>query len=186
VGLHAVHWGTTPGPASTGVEPQCPACSPTFWNRSQPQQLSSLLCYYYVGMHSVYTRHWYCHSRLTLTGVWLTGVCAPLTRFDLADWLSTRANMQLSNEPGQSQFMLDLDFKVGGLGEGGEGRTQGRGVWGGGGGGGTERGNRDDNGGRRQRGRKQGQFGGGGAREEAWGTRGNKQAAGGRWTVVCS
>jgi hypothetical protein len=33
-------------------------------------------------------------------------------RYDLTDYLSTRANMQLSNEPGQSQFMLDIDLKV--------------------------------------------------------------------------
>jgi len=32
-------------------------------------------------------------------------------KYDLTDYLSTRANMQLSNEPGQSQFMLDVDVK---------------------------------------------------------------------------
>lgn len=32
-------------------------------------------------------------------------------RYDFADWLSSRVNMQLSNEAGQSQVMTDIDVK---------------------------------------------------------------------------
>jgi hypothetical protein len=32
-------------------------------------------------------------------------------RYDFADWLSSRVNMQLSNEAGQSQVMADVDVK---------------------------------------------------------------------------
>jgi hypothetical protein len=32
-------------------------------------------------------------------------------RYDFADWLSSRVNMQLSNEAGQSQVMGDIDIK---------------------------------------------------------------------------
>lgn len=34
---------------------------------------------------------------------------AAARRYDFADWLSSRVNMQLSNEAGQSQVMRDTD-----------------------------------------------------------------------------
>jgi hypothetical protein len=37
-------------------------------------------------------------------------------KYDLADWVALKLHMQLSNEPGQSQGMLDTDVKVGGKG----------------------------------------------------------------------
>jgi hypothetical protein len=39
-------------------------------------------------------------------------------KYDLAQWLALKLHMQLSNEPGQSQGMLDTDVKVWGLGTG--------------------------------------------------------------------
>lgn len=37
--------------------------------------------------------------------------CPAGRRYDFAEWLSSRLNMQLSNEAGQSQLMGDLDVK---------------------------------------------------------------------------